>query len=70
MERKSRIKTLKLADYANTGWVLGGLIYRNLATLCELQTVYSLEDALDMLEIIRVNDHNLEQAVQQGKQSK
>jgi hypothetical protein len=31
---------------------------RRYATLHELQTVYSLEDALDMYEIIAVNAYN------------
>lgn len=29
-----------------------------MATLQELQTVYSLEDAWDMLEIITIDSHN------------
>lgn len=32
-----------------------------MATLAELQTVYSLEDAWDMLEIITVDSHNQRQ---------
>ena len=31
---------------------------RKHATIHELQTVYSLEDAYDMLEIVRVDNHN------------
>lgn len=34
------------------------IINRKLATLDDLQTRYSYEDALNLLEIIQVNDYN------------
>lgn len=37
---------------------MGVLVSRRLATLKELQTFYSLEDAYNMLEIIMVDNHN------------
>ena len=37
---------------------MGVLIARNAATLHELQTVYSYEDALNMAEIITVQNYN------------
>lgn len=33
-------------------------ISRHLATLHEFQTVYSVRDALDMWELVRVDDYN------------
>ena len=37
---------------------MAALIGRRYASLIELQSVYSLEDALDMYEIIAVNSYN------------
>ena len=37
---------------------MGTIISHKLATLYELQTIYSYEDALDLYEIIAVNNHN------------
>lgn len=34
------------------------IVTKKLATLYELQTIYSLEDAFDMYEIIAVNNYN------------
>lgn len=33
-------------------------MFRRLASLHELQTIYSYDDALDMMEIILVNNYN------------
>lgn len=44
--------------------MVGIVVSRRLATLHELQTIYSAEDAYDMLEIITVDNHN--QAVRNG----
>jgi hypothetical protein len=38
--------------------LIGTLISARLATLHELQTVYGLQDAHDMLEVISVDNHN------------
>lgn len=37
---------------------MGGLVGSHLATLRELQTYYSYEDALNMAEVVRVDNHN------------
>ena len=37
---------------------MGTIISHKLATLYELQTIYSYEDALDLYEIIAVNNYN------------
>lgn len=46
------------ADYANVSGVVGVIVARKLSTMIELQTVYSYEDALDMAEIITVQNYN------------
>jgi len=38
--------------------MIGTVISRGLATLHELDTVYSTEDLYDMMEIIAVDSHN------------
>jgi hypothetical protein len=38
--------------------VAGTLISRKLATLLELQTLYSYEDALTLIEVVQVDDYN------------
>ncbi|MDR1396859.1 MAG: hypothetical protein LBJ14_03930 [Desulfarculales bacterium] len=38
--------------------LIGALVIRRLASLHELQTVYSYEDALNMAEIITVQNYN------------
>jgi len=42
----------------NVTQTVGTIISQRLATLHELQTIYSLEDALDMLEVISVDAYN------------
>lgn len=44
--------------YQNIGQVCGTLVAQRLATLQELQTYYSYEDALDMLEAFQVSNYN------------
>jgi hypothetical protein len=46
------------AVHANLSELTGGIVARRLATLHELQTVYSLEDALNMSEVITVRNYN------------
>ena len=41
------------------------IVGRRLATLRELQTFYSFEDALDMLEIIHLGDYYSQTAAKQ-----
>jgi hypothetical protein len=38
--------------------IIGALISTNRATLAELQTVYGIEDAYDLLEILAVDNAN------------
>lgn len=45
-------------EYVNIGGLIGTLIANRVATLYELQTVYSLEDALDMYEAIAIPQYN------------
>lgn len=45
-------------DYVNIGSLIGTLIANRVATLYELQTVYSLEDAMDMYEAIAIPKYN------------
>jgi hypothetical protein len=37
---------------------MGGIVSRRLATLRELETIYSYEDALNLAEIIAVRNYN------------
>ena len=47
-----------VVNYGNICGILGVLISQKLATLNELQTVYSLEDAYLLYEIITVDSYN------------
>jgi hypothetical protein len=47
-----------LKRFANVSEVIGAVTFRRLATLYELQTVYSYRDALDMYEIILTSNYN------------
>jgi len=38
--------------------VIGTLVSARVATLHELQSVYSIEDAYNMLEVVTVDNHN------------
>lgn len=38
--------------------MVGAIVSHHLATLYELQTIYSFSDALDMYEIIVINNYN------------
>ena len=42
----------------NVSGLMGAIIARRLATLHELDTVYSYRDALDLYEIITVQNYN------------
>ena len=46
------------ADYANGSGLVGVTVGRGLASLQELETYYAYEDALDMMEIITVQNYN------------
>jgi hypothetical protein len=45
-------------NYENVPRVIGTLISSGQATLHELQTVYGVRDAYDMLEVVSVDIHN------------
>ena len=47
--------------------MLGVIITRRLATLEELQTVYSLDDAAALYEIAAVNNYNEWRAMEEAK---
>lgn len=42
----------------NVPSVIATLVSAKIATLADLQTVYSIEDAYDLLEILGVDSHN------------
>lgn len=46
------------ANFANLSPLVGGIVSSGLATLGELQTIYSLEDALNLSEVIAVKSYN------------
>jgi hypothetical protein len=48
-------------DYLNLSALIGGLISSRLCTLHELQTVYSLEDALNLWEVLSIDGYNRQQ---------
>jgi hypothetical protein len=50
--------------------MLGVIVSRRLATLHELQTVYSLDDAVDLYEVAAVNNYNEWRAVEEAKKKK
>lgn len=45
-------------NYANVPRVIGALVSSGKASLHELQTVYGVKDAYDLLEVITVDVHN------------
>lgn len=49
-------------EYINLTALIGGLVSSRLCTLHELQTVYSLEDALNLWEVLSVDGYNRQQA--------
>jgi hypothetical protein len=48
--------------------LIGVIVARRLATLHELETVYSYEDALNMAEVITVQNYNEWVAMEAAKQ--
>ncbi len=57
------------ADYANVSGLVGVILTRRLATLHELDTVYSYEDALNLAEIITVRNYNEWAAMEAAKRT-
>jgi hypothetical protein len=56
-------------DYKNVDGLIGSIIADGKATLNELRTVYTLEDAFNMWEIIAVNRYNEYLAVQHANKN-
>lgn len=54
-------------EYVNVPGLFGVIVARKLATLHELETVYSYEDALNLAEIITVQNYNEWAAMEAGK---
>ena len=48
----------RLIDYTNTPGIIGTLVSARLATLHELQTVYGVLDAYNLLEIHMIDQTN------------
>ena len=47
-----------MIEYPTVPGIIGVVVSKRLATLFELQTIYSLDDAYDMYEVILVNNYN------------
>ena len=52
-------------EYPNVRNIIAVIVSRRLASLHELQTVYSYEDAMDLYEVAYINGMNEEKAWQQ-----
>ena len=61
-KRYSGGESSKFKEYKNIPPIIGVLVSRKLATLTELQTVYGVQDAYDLLEIVMIDDYNREVA--------
>ncbi len=48
----------RLIEYVNLPPIIGALVSSRIATLHELQTVYGVEDAYNLLEVVGVDNHN------------
>ena len=47
-----------MIEYPTVSGLVGVVISKQMATLFELQTIYSLDDLYDMYEVILVNNYN------------
>ena len=56
-----------MINYPTVSGLLGVIITRRLATLYELQTVYSIDDAADLYEIAAVNNYNEWRSAEEAK---
>lgn len=56
-----------MIEYPSVPGMLGVIISRRLATLEELQTVYSIDDAATLYEIAAVNNYNEWRATEEAK---
>jgi len=55
-------------DFPNVDQLIGFIVANKQATLHELKTIYSLEDAYDLYEIIAVSRYNEFLAIENAKQ--
>lgn len=58
LDFRPRASEVKAAQYKNVSVLTGTLVSEGVATLNELDEVYSYEDALDLYEIIQVKYEN------------
>ena len=58
-------KTVKFAEYVNVPRNIGYVISHKMATLYELQNFLGTQDLYDLLEIIKIDNHN--QALMRAK---
>ena len=56
-----------MIEYPTVPGMIGVIITRRLATLHELQTVYSIDDAVDLYEIAAVNNYNEWRSAEEAK---
>ena len=56
-----------MIEYPTVPGIIGVIITRRLATLYELQTVYSIDDAVDLYEIAAVNNYNEWRSAEEAK---
>ena len=54
-------------DYQNIDGLFGAIIAEGKATLNELKTIYTLEEALDLFEVIAVTRYNEHLAMEHAK---
>ena len=57
-DRNAGPAAVGLIPYPNVPRLIGALVSARMATLHELQTVYGVQDAYDMLEVQTVDAHN------------
>jgi hypothetical protein len=57
-------------EYPNVDPLIGTLVSNKMATLHELKTVYTLDDAYDLFEILSVSRYNEFLAIEDAKQQK
>ena len=62
-----RHSAVGLVNYANVPRIIGTLISSRLTTLDQLQSVYGVQDAYDLLEVLSVDAHNEQVANPHGR---
>ena len=61
---------VSLKTFPNVRERIGIIILRKLATLYELQTIYSIDDIMDLFEIIQISDYNENQIYRSQRNKK